>query len=199
MCEGLRTFLTLVPESRLLCTNTSTFVQCELRALNSTELVFQDPSNPLASALFRCGNKANDVTVERIPLLGQAQECRHACGQHALVIDCAATVQVAVAHSGFERWCLPLLQIHTNYIQVSHDENSLLARVRSVEMCDEVGSSRSHFDDLHLYSRNAGEDRLEILRGTQLIAWRILGVNADEFDEIRLRVALRLRSIKSGW
>src|ERR1700682_384160 len=161
MCEGLRTFLTLVPESRLLCTNTSTFVQCELRTLDSTELVFQDPSNPLASTFFRRGRQENDVAVEHIPLLGQAQECGHACGQHALVIDCAATVQVAVANRGFKRWCLPLREIHTNHINVIHDENSLFAGASRVQMRYKVGSSRSHFEDLCLYARNAGKDRLE--------------------------------------
>jgi hypothetical protein len=110
-----------------------------------------------------------------------------------------ATVQVAVAHRGFERWCLPLREIHTNHIHVIHDENSLLARAGGVKMRDEVGSSRSHFDDLCLYARNAGQDRLEILRGAQLIAWRILGVNANEFDEVCLCVGLCLGSIKPVW
>ena len=121
----------------------------------------------------------------------ELQHQHQAGDQVVLVVDRAATVDVAAVALGAEGRMGPLLRIDRHHVGVSHHQERPLLAV-ALEPGDEVGPLRVLGEHLE---RDALllEDLLEILDGSNLVAGRAAGVELHQGLEVRQRLGLERR------
>jgi hypothetical protein len=172
-------------------------VQRELGVADERAVVLDHPVDAHGGpALLARRPEEDDVAVQAVALGGQLNEGRQRGGEHPLVVDGAAAVQVAFAEGGLEGVRLPLAGVGAHHVHVAHHQHRLLPRVPGAEARDEVGARAVGGNAQHVrfHAGDAAEHRIEVQRRRQLVAGRVLRVDADEVLQVRQRGGLRLRA-----
>ena len=166
-------------------------------------MLLDHPIDPdfFASLLGRRGQE-DDVPIERGALRGQLLHGRGRRGQHPLIVDRTATVQIRhatfLANRRREGRRVPLGGVGTDHVHVPHDEHRSLGRIHRAQSRDEVGPSVAGIEHMPLDPGNLREDRIEVARREHLITRRVLRVQGNELREMLQRGPLCQGTVEPG-
>ena len=153
-------------------------------------------ADPRAAFLSRF-RQEDHVAIERDVQPLQLEHHHQRRGQVVLVVDRAAAIDPAAVARGAERRELPFRRIDVDDVAVADDEERPLAAV-ALQSSDHVGPVRLEREELR---RNAFlvEHLLDVLRGGQLLARRIAGVEPQQRLVVAHRLFFERRPVRRLW